>query len=178
MDYSTKSISRADLRKLAPIFRFLFGVKNTGPFPVLYALEELPDVFSGCNYIVVPDDELPPKTMARCYRNDNLDGYTIEIRTSVYEGAYDGIGAFLGFICHELCHIFLFKLGFTPIHARSFDDNELPAYCSVEWQAKALTGEVMIPREESKGMCESEIMDYYHVSQGFADHRLGIKHRW
>ena len=121
-------------------------------------------IFSGCRYEIVPNEELPANTMAQCYQNDTPDGYTIEIKESIYEGAYNNVGACLGFICHELCHVFLFKIGFTPIHARSFADNKLPAYCSVEWQAKALAGEVMIPREESKDMCESEIMNYYHVS--------------
>ena len=45
MDYPTHSISRMELRQLAPIFLFLFGVKETGPFPVLHALEILPDFF-------------------------------------------------------------------------------------------------------------------------------------
>lgn len=178
MDYFTKPVSRATLRKLSGIFRYLFHVGNTGAFPVLEALEKLPDVFSGCNYEVVPDNKLPIKTMAQCSLNNNPNGYTIEIRESVYKGAYQHKnGACLGFICHELCHIFLFKLGFTPRHARSFADNELPPYLSVEWQAKALCGEVMIPYNESQGMTLHEILTYYHVSQGFAYHRLGLKYR-
>ncbi|MBE6099925.1 MAG: ImmA/IrrE family metallo-endopeptidase [Anaerovibrio sp.] len=175
MDYITKPTSRATLRKMAPIFRKVFNVKNKGAFPVLKVLEELPDVFPGCNYEVVPDNKLPANTMAQCYHNENPTGYTIEIKESVYRRAYNMVGADLGFICHELCHIFLFKLGFTPIHERSFEDSKLPAYCSVEWQAKALCGEVMIPREESKEMCASEIVEYYHVSWAFAKHRLGIR---
>lgn len=176
MDYPTKSISRSELRKLAPIFRSLFDIKNTGPFPVLTALELLPDVFEGCNHEIVEDEALPAKTMAECSRNDNLDGYTIKIKKSVYDGAYKhNNGACLGFICHELCHIFLFKIGFTPIHARSFDDNKLIPCHSVEWQAKALAGEVMIPYDESKGMLDFEIISKYHVSKGFAKYRLRLK---
>ncbi len=176
MDYSTHSISRKKLRQLAPIFRSQCKEKTTGAFPVLHVLEKLPEIFNGCNYEIVEDEELPANTMAECSRNDNPDGYTIKIKKSVYNGAYEhNNGACLGFICHELCHIFLFNIGFTPIHARSFDDNELIPCRSVEWQAKALAGEVMIPYDESKGMLDFEIISKYHVSKGFAKYRLRLK---
>ena len=38
MDYETKALFRNDIRRLAPIFREIFGVKKEGPFPVLQAL--------------------------------------------------------------------------------------------------------------------------------------------
>ncbi len=171
MDYQTKPTSRNDLRRFAKFFRRIFDVPETGSFPVLEALEKLSDVFPDCNYIIVEDDKLPPQTMAQCSPNE-MGGFTIVIRETVYRGAYEnGVGAFLGFICHEICHIFLFHIGFIPIFARSFDNNELPAYCSVEWQAKALCAEVMIPFEESHGMKPLEIVDRYHVSKAFATSR-------
>ena len=112
--------------------------------------------------------------MAQCTPNDQ-GGFTIEIKESVYAGAYENqIGAFLGFICHEICHIFLFRIGFTPIFERSFENNELPAYCSVEWQAKALCAEVMIPYDETEGMSASLIENTYHVSKAFAKNRKKI----
>ena len=114
---------------------------------------------------------MPPQTMARCIPND-LGGFTIEIKETVYDGAYEKqIGAFLGFICHEICHIFLFYIGFRPVFERGFENNELPAYCSVEWQAKALCAEVMIPFEESQGMSVTLIENIYHVSKAFAKNR-------
>ena len=76
---------------------------------------------------------------------------------------------------YTMSHIFLFKIGFKPIYERSFDNNKLPAYCSVEWQAKALCAEVMIPFDESKGMKHKEILDRYHVSKAFADARLKLE---
>lgn len=171
MDYKTKPTSRRDIRKYAAVLRQLFHVPPCGQFPVLLVLEKLPDVFPGSNYVVVKDSDLPYKTMAQCSQNAN-GGYTIEIKESVYKGAYEkGIGAFLGFICHEICHVFLFSVGFTPIHARSFGDTELPAYCSVEWQAKALCAETMIPFEESRGMRPDTIMRKYCVSKAFAERR-------
>lgn len=175
MDYKTKPTRRKDLRRYARILRKLFGVPNTGAFPVLKALERLCDIFKNCDYLVVEDEKLPPKTMARCAQNE-AGGYTIEIRQSVYDGAYaKHTGAFLGFICHEICHVFLFKIGFTPVFERSLEDKALPAYCSVEWQAKALCGEVMIPYQESAGMSVEEIMKTYHCSKGFAQYRRKLE---
>ena len=109
--------------------------------------------------------------MAQCSLNE-YGGLTIESKESVYQGAYEKhVGALLGFICHEIAHVFLFFIGFTPIYERSFADNELPAYCSVEWQAKALCAEIMIPFEESKGMTAKQIEERYLVSKAFAQKR-------
>lgn len=171
MDYKTKPTSRCDLRRYSKILRRIFNVPLNGAFPVLEILDKISDVFKNCNYEIVDDEKMPPQTMARCIPNDQ-GGFTIEIKETVYIGAYEKqIGAFLGFICHEICHIFLFNIGFKPIFERSFENNELPAYCSVEWQAKALCAEVMIPFEESKGMNVSSIEDTYHVSKAFANNR-------
>lgn len=177
MDYKTKSTSREDLRKYSTYFRKLFDVLQTGAFPVLNVLDRISDIFDGCNYIIVEDKSLPPQTMARCVSNE-LGGFTIEIKDSVYKGAYEeNVGAFLGFICHEICHIFLFNIGFTPVFERAFSERELPAYESVEWQAKALCAEVMVPFEESKGLSMQEIVDKYNVSKGFAKSRVKLERR-
>lgn len=69
---------------------------------------------------------------------------------------------------------FLFEIGFKPIYSRSFSKGEIPAYRSVEWQAKALCGEVMIPYEESQGLKKSEIIEKYNVSEAFAKYRLKL----
>lgn len=104
MDYKTKPTSRRDLRKYAKLLRRLFDVPETGPFPVLDVLERLGDVFKNCNYIVLEDSRFQPQTMARCVSNE-FGGFTIEIKQSVYDGAFEkSVGAFLGFICHEICH--------------------------------------------------------------------------
>ncbi len=175
MDYETKPTSRRDLRRFAAYVRKLFDVPAGGPFPVLEALEKLPDIFKGSGYQIVEDKKLPPQTMAQCTPND-AGGFTIEIKESVYVGAYENqTGAFFGFICHEICHVFLFEIGFTPVYARSFAEGELPAYCSVEWQAKALCAEVMLPYEETRGMKPKELVDIYHVSKAFATNRRKLE---
>ena len=168
MDYETKPTSRNDLRKYACILRQIFEVPLSGAFPVLEVLDKIPDVFPNSNYTIVEDSDLPAQTMAQCTPNDS-GGMTIEIKESVYNGAYlHGVGALRGFICHEICHVFLFYIGFTPIYARTFADGELPVYRSVEWQAKALCGEVMIPFDESRGMNATDIKEIYQVSDAFA----------
>lgn len=168
MDYITKPVSRKHLREYAKFFRKLFDVPEEGPFPVLEALEKLPDVFEGSTYRVVEDDEMPKKIVARCIKNEEK-GFVIEIKKTVYDGAMDRIGAYCGFILHELSHIFMYEIGYTPILQRSFE--ETPLYCSVEWQVKALTGEIAMPYEETKGMTVPEIIKKYNVSKGFAKKR-------
>ncbi|SER87493.1 hypothetical protein [Lachnobacterium bovis] len=76
MDYITKPVSRKQLRQYAVLFRELFDVSQEGPFPVLDALEMLPDVFEGSTYVVVQDDELPKNVVAQCVKNEGK-GFTI-----------------------------------------------------------------------------------------------------
>lgn len=174
MDYETKPTCREDLRRLSAYFRRLFNVPPDGPFPVLEALEKVPDVFEGSVFQIVEDNKMPLNTPARCTQNDS-GGFTLEIKESVYEGAFEKrIGAYRGFICHEICHVFLFSIGFVPIYSRSFEEGKVPAYRSVEWQTKALCAEVMIPYEESCGMKQKEIIAKYHVSMGFAENRIKL----
>ena len=172
MDYITKSVNREELRNYAKIFRYLFGINDdTLSFPVIEALERIPDVFEGTSVVIVEDDELPINIPARCYP-DEVGNFTIEIKNSVYMGAYaKKIGAYLVHICHEMCHVFQYKIGYTPIMERSFNNNELPAYVSVEWQAKALCGEVMMPYEATKNMSTEEIVNKYGVSKSSAQYR-------
>lgn len=174
MDFKTQPTSRANIREIAVTFRRLFGVPLYGPFPVLLVLDKIPDVFKGCYYSVDEDHTFDRGTMAYCTPN-NSGGYTIHIRYSVYSDASSNKGAALGFICHEICHLMLFSFGFTPIIGRSFKDSEVEPARSVEWQAKALCGEVMIPYEESIGMNVNDIMEYYHVSKATAEYRFYLK---
>lgn len=124
MDYITKPISRKSIRSLARFFRSLFDVPQTGPFPVLKVLEELSDKFPKANFEIVENKDLPKHIPARCMLNK--DGtYTIEIKRRVYDGAYKkGIGAYLGFILHEMMHVFMSEIGFKPIYNRSFKKNQ------------------------------------------------------
>lgn len=93
MDYKTKPTCRRDLRRYSQILRKVFDVPLSGPFPVLDALDKIRDVFGNCNYEIVEDNQFPPQKMAQCTPNDQ-GGFTIEIKESVYAGAYENqIGA-------------------------------------------------------------------------------------
>ncbi len=173
MDYMTKPLSRKDIRLLSKYIRRIFGLNDSEPFPVLYALEKLCEIFDKTEYIILEDDKLPADVFAWCYPKPE-GGFIIEIKQTVYDCAYcDGNRAFLSFICHEICHIILFYLGYTPTSARSFSkDDGIPAYCSLEWQAKSLCGELTIPYEATVGMSVREIMEKYPVTEASAKYRV------
>lgn len=153
--------------------RKIFGCKSDlEPFPVLHALEKMPDFFPKTEVQIVEDNELPARVFAWCFPKSG-GGYVIQIKETVYQGAYENEnGAFLCFICHEICHVVLFHFGYTPISTAGEKGNTIPAYCSTEWQAKALCGEVMIPYEATAGMSAKEIVRQYKVSLQSAEYRV------
>lgn len=179
MDYMTKPLSRKAIRNIGKCIRKIFKVSEDKPFPVLQVLDKLSLFFHNAEYQVLEDNRLLPNVFAWCYQKPD-GGFMIEIKQTVYDGAYNNNYTFLCFICHEICHIILFYLGFTPISTRTLDKNiNIPAYRSVEWQAKALCGELTIPYEATANMNASEIVEKYHVSKQSAIYRVrqinGIK---
>lgn len=177
MDYPTKPTTRATLREYATIFRTLFNVPNDEPFPVLEALDRLHIIFPGTSYEIVEDYELDDNVPAQCEMKS--DGtFVILIKNSVYEGAYEfQTGGYLNHILHEICHRYLFFLGFTPITQRCFSNKSIPPYCSIEWQAKALCGEIMVPHEAAKALSVPEIVKRYHTSYDAADYQKKVAYR-
>lgn len=172
MDYYTKPVKRIQLRKFACLFRQLFEIGQNEKINVLEVLDKFHSVFENASYVVLEDYEMPPNIPARCLIQENEGTFRMEIKNTVYEGAYKKkVGAFLDFICHEMCHVFLYIIGYTPTMNRSFDNGKIPAYCSVEWQAKALCGEIMMPYEATKNMSIEEIMKVYGVSRASAEFR-------
>ena len=171
MDYKTKPLSRERIRQIGNEFREKISLTRDEPFPVLHVLDKLRDLFNNCGYDVLEDDEFPFKTMGRTIRRE--DGtYSIEIPLSIYNGALKGVGAYRNHICHELAHVILFKKGYTPLSECGFENYELHAYESVEWQAKALCGELMMPYEATKNMSVREIVKKFGVSKESARIRL------
>ncbi len=173
MDYMTKPLSRADIRRISQYVRQIFKLQPDEPFPVLFILEQMCNTFEGTEFQVLEDEKLPANVFAWCYPKPE-GGMMIEIKQTVYDGAYyDQNRAFLCFICHEICHVILFYLGFTPISTRTLEKNEeIPAYRSVEWQAKALCGELTIPYKATVGMKAKEIMEKYPVTAASAQYRV------
>lgn len=168
MDYESRlSLSRIQVREISKFARRMLKIK-TVKFPVLKALEKLIDKFpDNLYYRILPDNEFETNVMAELVPEGN-DVYCIKIRETVYEKAVNGDRASHGFICHEMCHfilIHIFDAG--PVmhvnesglsYARNFKDKELPPYKSVEWQAMALCGEIMIPYERCKNYSFKQIV--------------------
>lgn len=169
MDYETSRIlSREQIRLIAKFFRKMFRIRSI-LFPVLKVLNLLEKKFSNNLYIDVDEDEnFEKNVMAELVPEDeNYQYFCIRIRQSVYDAALKGDNKCLGFICHEMCHfilIYVFKIGPRQyerkgiVFARTID-NLSPAYKSMEWQAKALCGEVMIPFEKCREFTFEEVIE-------------------
>lgn len=176
MDYKTKPISRKDLKAIARWFRHQFKCKNKFRFDVIDAFERIHLLFPQITTEIVEDEStdaiLDLNVPAAC--NPDLKGnYHIVVRENVYIGACNGIGGFRAHILHEICHAVLCLLGFTPILDRSFRNNEIaPCYISMEWQAKALAGEILVPYDETKGMSKKKIKFLCKVSEPLAKYRV------
>jgi hypothetical protein len=176
MDYRTKPISRDDIRGIAAIIRRLFKCRTKYYFDVINAFELMPAYFPNVTTEVVSDDD-PELTDVPATTVPDMNGsYCIKIKESVYEGAYTKkIGGYRNHIMHEMCHVILFILGFTPYFDRAYRNNELKPYESIEWQAKALAGEILIPYESTKNLTAKQIVTKCKVSKDAALKRLKIE---
>ncbi len=173
MDYRTKPLSREKIREISVDIRKLFGYVEEPIFDVIAVFEVLP-LFNNVSTEIVCDNnpELgkAPATTVLCG-----DGtYCIKVKEKVYDGACEGNGGYRMHIMHEMCHYFLFSIGYTPFIDRSYKNKDLKSYESIEWQAKALAGEILIPYEKSKNMSAEEIVDTFNVSRDAAINRINI----
>lgn len=171
MDYETKPTCRKDLQLYAKLFRSICGLNGVEPVDPVYLLDRLPDFegFGNVRYDIVNDNELPGNVPAQCIKNQ--DGYLIQIKDSVYMGAYEKkIGGHRMHIMHEIMHVFADKLGFHPVFARKLT-KETPFYCRLEWIVMALAGEVMMPYEATQKMSVALLMRTYGVSKAAAEKR-------
>ncbi len=167
MDGITRPVSRLVLREIANKFRERF-CQNGLYINVLALIEIFPIYFPKCIIVIVADNELGdgiPSTIEKnIYQND--EKYIIKIKESVYERACNGSGGDRMHIIHEMSHYILIEeYDFKPITARSYGDIHVrykPR--SIEWQAKALAGEIMMPYELTKGMTAKEISKKCGVS--------------
>lgn len=168
MDYETnKILGRDQIRKISCFLRKMFNV-GTIAFPVLKVLDKLESRFpENLYYFVEEDNRFEPGVMSVLETND-FEHFCIRIRMSVYDAALKGNGASLGFICHEMCHfvlIFLFDIkpkiykGTSGLaFATQIGVRPQKPYLSMEWQAKALCGEIMIPYERCKNYTIKQII--------------------
>lgn len=99
--------------------------------------------------------------------------YLILISEKVYDGANElNIGGYRMHIMHEICHVILFKIGFKPNLEKVYKNKKLKAYESIEWQAKALAGEILIPYSATIDMTLDEIVKECKVSKEAALFRI------
>ena len=170
MDYETSRIlSREQIQQIAKFSRKLLGIR-TLMFPVLKVLDRLEKKFPNKIYLHIDYDEnFEENVMAELVtEDDEFESCCIRIRQSVYDAARKGDNKSLGFICHEICHfilIFIFKIGpkkYTNstgmVFARTIEKSA-PAYKSMEWQAKALCGEIMIPFDKCRNFTFEEVIE-------------------
>lgn len=75
---------------------------------------------------------------------------------------------------HEISHVILFMLDFLPHIDVAYGNRDLKPYESVEWQAKALAGEILIPYEATKGMDYKSIKNRCKVSKDAALNRIRL----
>lgn len=172
MDYETKPTNRKELRLFALLFRCICGFSEAEPIDPIPLLDRLPELegFEDVRYEIVYNNELPENVQAQCTYDE--DGYLIQIKESVYVGAYENkTGGHRMHIIHEIMHVFADKLGFKPIFSRQLT-KEVPAYRRLEWVVMALAGEVMMPYNATQGMTVKELKETYGVSDAAAKKRL------
>lgn len=174
MDYKTKPVSRETLRELSKIIRVkMFHCKNKFYFDVVSALEKLPMIFNDVSVEIVDDNDDELKDVPCTTTLDDANRYVIKIKESVYDGAYfKKNGGYRMHIMHEISHYLLFKIGFKPYFDRTYRNNELKSYESIEWQAKALAGEILIPYQDTKSLTERQIRKKCRVSKDAARNRI------
>lgn len=174
MDYKTKPVSRETLRELSKIIKLkIFHCKNKFYFDVIAALEKLPILFNDVLVEIVDDNDDELIDIPCTTTLDETNKYVIKVKEAVYEGAYlNKNGGYRMHIMHEMCHYLLFKIGFKPYFDRTYRNNELKSYESIEWQAKALAGEILIPYEETMNLSEKQIRIKCKVSKDAAHNRI------
>ena len=178
MDYKTKAISRDEIRNIAKVIRKLFKCRNKYYFDVIKAFELLPVMFKNVFTEIVLDDDPELGSAPSSIIPDMNGNYIIKIKDSIYDGAHHRkIGGYRNHIMHEICHFFLFMLGYTPHFDRVYKNFELKNYESIEWQAKALAGEILIPYENTIGLTEKEIIRKCKVSIEAAKKRVSLDNK-
>lgn len=174
MDFLTKPTKREYLRALAKAFKKILGYTDLYYMDVIDLLEKMPILFQNVFVEIVPQSDPDVSKVPGTVIPKNGD-YIIKIRESIYDGAYYRcIGGYRMHIMHEICHVLLFMLGHQPKYDRAFKNESLNPYESIEWQAKALAGEFLIPYEETKGISVKQIMEVCKVSKQAAQFRVNL----
>ena len=177
MDFRTKKLNREKIRKIARIIKKeIFKSKDIYYFDVIYALEKLPILYDNVRVEIIDDEDSEIFSGAPSSIRIEDDGtYVIYIKQKVYEKAADNEnGGYRMHIMHEICHYFLFSMGYTPIFDRTYKNKDLKPFESIERQAKALAGEILIPYDDTINLTVEEIMSKCKVSKDAAMYRIKL----
>jgi Zn-dependent peptidase ImmA (M78 family) len=174
---SLQPISRDKLRLIAKTFKSRLGFD--GIFTdVPRLLEVIQNEYPELDVEIVENHELPPKVFA-----EFIPSYSrvsnkplIKIKEYVYDNACNPLSRAYGRdrmnIVHEIAHFILidiFKIEVLEHHESGISN----LANSVEWQAMALAGEIMIPFEETIGIeNEIELAKKCGVSKIAANYRI------
>ena len=151
-EYVVEGKSRDELRKLACVFREIFGLTEILYFPIVEILDIFVEVFEDFNYEIVEEATFPENIHA----DTDIRTGTVRIKQSVYDGACRGEGRDRMTIAHEIGHYFMLcKCGFHL--ERNFANKKVPSFCDPEWQAKCFAGELLVPAHLVWHMSAEEI---------------------
>lgn len=157
--YETDPMSRLDIYNYACQLRKVFKVGKRLYFPVCEIFEIFPQIFPECTIEICEDSEFDEYT----HGTTDITNKIIKIKESVYDGAVNGNGRDRATLLHELCHYLLLVVNSMSL-TRKFSNKKIPAYKDPEWQAKALAGELMMPRNLIKNYTVEQIAQKCGVS--------------
>ena len=140
--YETDPMSRQDIIDYATQIRRNLKLSRRVRFPVCEVFEIFPQIFPECTTIICDDTEFDELT----HGSTDIVNKTIKIKQSVYDRAVNGNGRDRATVLHEMCHYLLLVVNSMSL-TRKFSNSKIPAYKDPEWQAKALAGELLMPRK-------------------------------
>lgn len=159
-------MSRKQIREFTRQIRKALGIDQVVYIDVVSLLEfVLPNALPG--FVLDIRDH---SSMGGDHGQANPDQNMIVLREDVYEGALDGLGRDRGTVLHELGHVLLHKTE-RMTHRRAAGPPK--TYRDPEWQAKAFSGEFLVPAHLIGGFTKiKEVADACGVSVDSAKFQL------
>ncbi len=162
-----RAMTRESIRRVADRVRRCEGCERELYFDILHFMEvTLPLMIPAYVFRVAVREEMGD--------NHGLtfpDQGIVIIREDVYERAFAGYGRDRATVAHELFHLLMHKnTNITYVSAGGQVD--IPSCEDPEWQADVFVDELLVPREQIKGMNMSEISVYCGVPLNTARHQV------
>ena len=163
-------VSRIELRRQSRRIRRLLNLENVAYLPVPRLLETLQALLDDFEFFICRKTDLPKNVFASYVPS----GHCIVIKEAFYDMACrDGDGFARWTIVHEISHYILHRNQLQCL-TRKLDLPHKP-YEDSEWQADALTCELLIPNHLiTPKMSAEEIMKEFGVTKAAAEHVLRL----